>query len=190
MKKLLILIFILFFGVLCKAQTSQDSLVINQLTKEVVEKLSNDELIHLIKDMEAMKYNSGITFGDNQTNFIAQQFANTAFVKGIIISIIVSMLLFIILLISLPFYFNLKKTKSFHKMISGFTEKGQEIPKELIMSVSQTKSDLHKSIILISTGIAVLLALIVLIDHGRIWAIGIIPIIIGIGYFIASRTAK
>lgn len=190
MKKLIIIGFVLFFGVLGKAQSNQDSLVINQITKEVVEKLSNDELIQLIKEMEAMKYNSSIAFGENQANFLGQQFVNPDFVKSVIISLIISMLLFIILLISLPFYFNLKKTKSFHKMINGFTEKGQEIPKELILSVSQTKSDLHKSIILISTGIAVLLALIVLSNHGRIWAIGIIPIIIGIGYFIASRTVK
>lgn len=190
MKKLIILVFILFFGVLGKAQNSQDSLVINQISKEVVEKLSNDELIQLIIEMEAMKYNSGIELGNDRANFLGQQFVNPGFAKGIIISVIIGMLLFIILLISLPFYFNLKKTKSFHKMISGFTEKGQEIPKELILSVSQTKSDLHKSIILISTGIAVLLALIILSNYSRIWAIGIIPIIIGIGYYIASRTVK
>ncbi len=188
MKKLIILAIILFFGIQSYAQIQNDSLVSNQLTKEVVDKLSSDELILLIKDLEAMRYSNGVEFESDETRFIAQQFANPAFVKGIIISLIICMMLFIVLLISLPFYFNLKKTQSFHKMINGFTDKGQEIPQELLLSESRTKSDLHKSIVLISSGIAILLALLMLINHSRIWAVGIIPIVIGIGYYVVYRT--
>ncbi len=38
------------------------------------------------------------------------------------------------------------------------------------------------------SGIAILLALLMLIDHSRIWAVGIIPIVIGIGYYVVYRT--
>ncbi len=190
MKKSIILISILFFGMLCQAQTVQDSLIGNNISKEVVEKLSNEELISLIKDLEAMKYNQGFLSGESGEEYLTRQFANPGFVKGIVISLIISLLLFIVLIIALPFYFNFRKTKSFHKMINGFTEKGQEIPRELITSVSHKKSDLHKSIVLISTGIAIIIAIMILGNPGRIWAIGIIPLIIGVGYLIASRVAK
>ncbi|MBN2481810.1 MAG: hypothetical protein JXB19_08725 [Bacteroidales bacterium] len=190
MKKIIILTCILFLSVPGRAQENRDTVISNYITKDVVEKLSNEELISLITNLEAMNQNQGIIFGDNETDYIARQFANPDFVKGIIISLIISMLLFIILLITLPLYFNFQKTKSFHRMINGFTEKGQEIPKELILSVSHKKSDFHKSIILISTGIAISFALIFLSPNSKIWAIGMIPLIIGIGYFIAYRVAK
>lgn len=190
MKKSIILISVLFFGMLCQAQTGKDTLIGNNITKEVVEKLSNEELIILIKDIEAMKYNQGFLTGESGHDYIARQFANPGFVKGIVMILIISLLLFIVLILALPFYFNFQKTKSFHKMINGFTEKGQEIPRELISSVSYKKSDLHKSIVLMSTGIAIIISLMVSVNDSRIWAIGIIPLIIGVGYLIASRVAK
>lgn len=190
MKKSIILLSILFFGMLCQAQTDQDTLPGNYFTKDVVEKLSNEELIVLIKDIEAMKHGQDILSNEFGPDDVARQFANPGFVKGIAISLIIGMLAFIVLVISLPLYFNLQKTKSFHKMVNGFTEKGQEIPRELIVSVSHKKSDFHKSIILISTGIAISLALIILISNSKIWAVGMIPFIIGIGYYVAFRVAK
>jgi len=186
MKKLIILISILLFGILCQAQTKQDSLVPDQISKEVIEKLSNEELINLIKDVEYMKYNRGITLQDDKKMFLIQHLNSRTFIIGLIISIMI----FIILLISIPFYFNVQKTKSFHRMIKGFVEKGQEIPNELILSVPQAKSDLRRSVILISTGIAISLVLILISSHGRIWSIGIIPIVIGIGYLVSSRLDK
>jgi hypothetical protein len=186
MKKLIILTSILLFGILCQAQTMQDSLVPNQISKEVVEKLSNEELINLIKDVEHMKYNRGITIQDDKKMFLAQHLNSRTFIIGLIISVMI----FIILLISIPFYFNVQKTKSFHRMIIGFVEKGQEIPNEIILSVPQAKSDLRRSIILISTGIAISLVLILISSHGRIWSIGIIPVVMGIGYLVSSRLDK
>jgi hypothetical protein len=188
MKNLVIILIVLLCGLQSYASNQNDSLVSDLITKDVVEKLSSDELILLIKDLEAMKYSDGVEFADDETQFIAQRFANPVFLKGIIISLIICLMLFIILIISLPFYFNLKKTQSFHRMINGFTGQNREIPQELIVGVSQTRSDLHKSIILISLGIGTVLALALLIDHSRIWAIGIIPIVIGIGHYIAYRT--
>lgn len=183
MKKIIIVISILFFGVLCKAQINPDSLVTNQITKEVVEKLSNEELINLIKEIELMKYNQGFPFTADKMMTINQQFR-------IFFILIFCIMIFIILLILIPFYLNLQKTKNFNKMINGFVEKGQEIPKELILSVYQAKADLHKSIILISTGIGISFVLILLDIGGRIWSIGFIPVIIGIGYLVSSRLEK
>jgi hypothetical protein len=185
MKQLLILISILVIGALCKAQINPDSLINYPITKEVVEKLSNEELINLIKNIEATKENYGL-LGEDRKVYFAQRFVTPQFIIGIGFII----LLFFIRLISIPFYFNHRKTKSFHGMINGFIEKEIEIPQELLVINSQSKSDLRRSIILIFTGIAVILTLVVLIDHSRIWTIGIIPIIIGIGYLIASRTVK
>ncbi|MEA1886277.1 MAG: DUF6249 domain-containing protein [Bacteroidota bacterium] len=187
MKKLVVITLILITGIACMAQTKQDSLTTTYITGDVVEKLTTEELIMLIKDLEAMKYGPDYLAGQHQPTNFYEEFVSTDFVKSLMICIIISTLLFILLVISIPLFFNMKKTRSFHAMIKEFTIKGQEIPKELIISVSQKRSDFHKAIILISTGAAVSVALALLVQDGRIWAVGLIPAIIGIGYYIAYR---
>ena len=170
------------------AQVNQDTLVSNYITKDVVEKLSEDELISLVKDLEEMKYNpeylQGVT---GQGKYIYEQFASEDFVKSILICVIISILVFIILVISLPLYFNMRKNRSFNAMIKEFATKGQQTPNELILSLSKKRSDFQKAIIMVSTGIAVSVALAIMIKDSRIWAVGLIPVIIGIGYYIAYR---
>jgi len=190
MKKFVVITLILITGMACMAQTKQDSLSTTYITEDVVKKLTADELIILIKDLEAMKYGPDYIREQTHPTNLYNGFVNTDFVKSLMICIIISTLIFILLVISVPLFFNMKKTRSFHAMIKEFTSKGQEIPKELIISVSQKKSDFHKAIILISTGAAISLALALLVHDGRIWAVGLIPAIIGIGYYIAYRLAN
>lgn len=189
MKKFILIALIFMTGIACMAQTKQDSLSATYITEDVVEKLTTEELIMLIKDLEAMKYGPDLSGQHQPTNFY-NEFVNIDFVKSLMICIIISILLFILLVISIPLFFNMKKTRSFHAMIKEFTTKGQEIPKELIISVSQKRSDFHKAIILVSTGLAISVALALLVQGGRIWAVGLIPAIIGVGYYIAYRLAN
>lgn len=192
MKKLSLFLSILFIGILCNAnglrndnKINADSLSTNLITKDVVEKLSNEELINLIKEIEYMKYKQ-VNFEDDKKMFVGQYLNNPGFIQ----TLIIALLIFIILIISIPFYFNYRKTKSFHNMINNFVNKGQEISKEVVLSAYQFKPDLHKSIILISIAVGIFI-LAMFTDLGdRTWAIGFIPLIIGIGYFIISRLEK
>lgn len=184
------MLLVVIFGVVCQAQTTQDTLKADYLTNEVVQKLTNEELIDLIKTTEAMRSNQSLSTHGPDVGDISRNFTNPDFMRPVIISVIISVLLFIAIIISLPLYYNFRKTRSFHQMINGFTEKGQEIPKELILSVSQKRPDLHKAIILMATGVALSTALLVMAPYGELWALGIIPLIIGIGYFVTSRVVK
>jgi len=183
MKKAVLILMTLCITIICNANSNQDSLKNHKISKEVVEKLSNEELIQLIKDLEYIENTKSIKYTDDKKDFILQHLNNRTFVKGLIISLMI----FIILLISIPFYFNFRKTKSFHRLIENFINKDKEIPSNIILSTYQSKSDIQKSIILVATGIGISIVLLLLEIGGRIWSIGLIPIIIGLGYFIASR---
>jgi hypothetical protein len=186
MKKTVLVLMTFCITIICSANSIQDSIIAPQFSQEVVEKLSNEELIQLIKDVEYIRKQDGQSFTNDpndKKNFVFQHLSNRTFVKGLIISLMI----FIILLISIPFYFNFRKTKSFHRLIENFINKDKEIPSNIILSTYQTKSDIQKSIILIATGIGLSIVLLLLGIGGRIWSIGLIPIIIGFGYFIASR---
>jgi len=188
MKKTILILSVLFMAILCNANTYQDTIVNSQITKEVVEKLSNEELIQLIKEVEYIKSTKSLI--PDEEFFMIQHLNNTGFVKAIIITLVISLMILIVLLISIPFYFNYRKTRSFHRMINTFIENNMEIPGSIITNSYHTKSDLQKSIILISTGLGISLVFILLEIGGRIWSIGLIPVVIGIGYFVSSRLEK
>jgi len=185
--KTLVLFFLGFFITLaCEGNYDQDSIQNVQITKEVVEKLHNDELIQLIKDLEYIRSTQGEKyFVDDPYDLIVKYANNPSFILGLI-SIL---MIVIILLISIPFYFNYRKTRSFHRLIYSYIERDKEISNNIILSNFKSRTDLQKSIILIFTGIGISIVL-ALVIGGRSWSLGLIPFIIGIGYFVTSRLEK
>ena len=97
-----------------------------------------------------------------------------------------------ILAIYIPFYFNFKKIKGRQLIINNYLEKGKEVPDELISPTIKktTRSDFHKGIILIATGLGICTALLALKIENNFWTLGLIPILIGIGYLISQRFYK
>jgi len=59
-----------------------------------------------------------------------------------------------------------------------------------MLSEKKARSDLHRSIILISLGISVGLFLYLLKLEQSYWTIGLIPTIIGLGYFLSFKFDK
>lgn len=97
----------------------------------------------------------------------------------------------ILLAIFLPIYFNYRKSKAKMRLYTTMIERGEKIPDNLIpSSSSRAQSDLRKSIILISVGVGCSLFLLLISSSGNSWAIGVIPVIIGLGYFLSSKIAK
>jgi hypothetical protein len=94
------------------------------------------------------------------------------------------------MLVIVPFYFNQRKSKSRFILFGKFIDKDKDIPKELMQSEKKTRTDLHRGIILISLGLSVGLFLYLLKLEENYWTIGLIPTIIGIGYFLSFKFAK
>lgn len=162
------------------------------LSSEVVKKLDNKELVEIIKYREKLNQqkvvHSELNYTPNEWKLTYYQDFETAFYTFFAF-------IFVLLLITIPFYFNLKKAKGRQQIINNLIERGQEIPKELISSpiktgrpdVSVRRSDFHKGVILICLGLSLCIVLMVLKIANNYWTIGLIPMFIGIGYVISFK---
>jgi len=187
MKKLIMSLFILLSISILSTKAQNDSIVKSlNLTPEVVEKLSSDQLLELAKEKEKLKYEYDKELAIKGMEY-PKQFMPPVFVMVIFA---IFFLAFLITLVIIPFYFNNRKSKSRINLLGKFIDKDKDIPKELLFSEEKTKSDLHKAIILISVGLSVGLFLYLLKLEEKYWTIGLIPTIIGLGYFLSFKFDK
>jgi hypothetical protein len=151
------------------------------LPAEVLNKLDSKDIVEIIKFRDKLE----------NENSIAQEVRAHASAQPTALSIsmwIVMSWVFFLILISIPFYFNHKNVKERQLIIRNLVEKGQEIPKELMVSSSRSgRSDFHKGIVLIALGTGILIVLLSLNIGNNYWTIGLIPILIGIAYLISFR---
>lgn len=191
MKKLILSLFILLSVSILPTQAQNDSIAkLFELTPEVYQKLSSDQILELAKEKERLKF--------EHEKAMAEKYAVNPkeIMDGIMPSeftmIFASVIFFsfLILLVVIPFYFNQRKSNSRFNLLGKFIDKDKDIPKELMVAEKQTRSDLHKAIILISLGLSVGLFLYLLKLEESYWTIGLIPTIIGIGYFLSFKFAK
>lgn len=193
MKKLMLSLFILLSVSILSSQAQNDSIAKSlELTPEVIEKLSSDQIFELAKEKEKLK----LKFEHEKA--MAEKYAVNPqeFINGLMPSeftMVFSSIIFfafLIMLVVIPFYFNQRKSKSRLNLLSKFIDKDKDIPKELMLSEKKTRSDLHRAIILISLGLSVGLFLYLLKFEESYWTIGLIPTIIGIGYFLSFKFDK
>ncbi|MGH3849872.1 MAG: DUF6249 domain-containing protein, partial [Pseudonocardiaceae bacterium] len=90
----------------------------------------------------------------------------------------------VILVASILFY-RMRKTRLLHATIATMVEKGQPVPRELFDPPSRSRSDLRTGIILFAVG-AGMVAFFVTMGLD-VWGLGLIPLLIGIGYLIAWK---
>ena len=155
------------------------------LSGEVVKKLDSKDIVEIVKYKEKLV----------QDRLTAEKFAvDPSKMIGKIIPIMpIVFFTFILLVLTIPFYFNFKKTKGRQLIINNLIEKGQEIPKELIVPAKRNvRTDFHKGIILISfgLGISVVLLAIKIPVNFNLWTLGLIPLFIGLGYLISFKLDK
>ena len=155
------------------------------LSSEVVKKLDSKDIVEIVKYKEKLV----------QDRLTAEKFAvDPSKMIGKIIPIMpIVFFTFILLVLTIPFYFNFKKTKGRQLIINNLIEKGQEIPKELIVPAKRNvRTDFHKGIILISfgLGISVVLLAIKIPVNFNLWTLGLIPLFIGLGYLISFKLDK
>jgi hypothetical protein len=97
----------------------------------------------------------------------------------------------IIAVVAVPIYFRHKKNLLLFDTINAMVAKGVEIPSELLVPPKETKekrSNLANGILLLVAGLGIGLFFLFIsgLDNG-IWSIGLIPLLIGIGYIIIWR---
>jgi hypothetical protein len=88
------------------------------------------------------------------------------------------------------------KTRSLHRTVRMMVEKGQPVPPELLSSPAagpvtvRPWYDLRRGIVLVSVGVGVIMFFGISAgwDNG-VWALGLIPGLIGLGYLLAWRLA-
>jgi len=88
------------------------------------------------------------------------------------------------------------RTRSLHRTVRMMVEKGQPVPPELLSSPAAAPVtvrpwyDLRRGIVLVSVGVGVIMFFGISAgwDNG-VWALGLIPSLIGLGYLLAWRLA-
>jgi len=155
------------------------------LSSEVVKKLDSKEIVEIIKFREKLVHDKEMA-----TKFAVDP---SKMIGNFIPLMPIIIFTFILLVLTIPFYFNYKKTKGRQLIINNLIEKGQEIPQELLFpQVKTSRSDLQKGIILISFGLSICIVLlsIKIPVNLNLWTLGLIPLFIGIGYLVSFKLNK
>jgi hypothetical protein len=85
-------------------------------------------------------------------------------------------------------YAGFRKDGNRHQTLRALIEKGGEIPKDLLLP--QRGSDLRKGIVLVCTGLGLAIALKQVPLEMRLWTVGVIPGLIGVGYLVVWRLER
>jgi hypothetical protein len=191
MKKMRFLLFVLITSVfvvtISYGQNSlNDSLKSDlKLSNEVLKKLDSKDIVEILKFKEKLQ-------NDKE---VAAKYAvdPSKFIHNFIPIMPIILFTFILMILFIPFFFNYKKTKGRQLIINNLIEKGQEIPKELLLpQVKTSRSDFHNGIILISFGLSISIVLLSIKIPVNIhfWTLGLIPLFIGIGYLVSFQLDK
>jgi hypothetical protein len=97
-----------------------------------------------------------------------------------------------VILVAVILYYRMRKTRLLHETIAKLVEKGLPIPEALLSPESaprRKRSDLRTGIILIAVGLGLTIFFYAVTGwvDGNGWAIGIIPLLIGLGYVVAWK---
>jgi hypothetical protein len=84
-------------------------------------------------------------------------------------------------------YFSFSRTRALHRTVRLMVEKGQEVPAALLNPppVVRQRSDLRRGIVLVMVGLGLMIFFGAVNEwEGGVWSLGIIPFLIGVGYFL------
>jgi hypothetical protein len=151
------------------------------LAPEIAGKLSGDQLLKAMKDLQ---------------EFRLQEKALAHKAKGgpeLLIPIIAVGGFFttVTLVVLIPLFLQFRRNRLMHETLRAMVDKGMEIPPALLSVTQKPKSDLRSGIIGVSVGIGICAFFLALHGHGmggsNPWAIGLIPLFIGIGYIVVWK---
>jgi hypothetical protein len=136
------------------------------LPKEILEKLSPDQIVELEKTRRAHSQVEDILV---PIGF----FGGTVAIVALVVML------------------RLKRNKMLHETMRAMIDKGQPIPPELLQPHEpkrRPRSDLRRGLVLagIGVGLTVWLAL----DGGNKWALGLIPLLMGLGFLVTWKVEQ
>ena len=82
-----------------------------------------------------------------------------------------------------------RRTQAIHETVVRLSEKGLPVPPELFVErrLDDASSSLHKGVILVAVGIGLTIFFLTLQDRHAPWGVGMIPLLIGVGYLIVWK---
>jgi hypothetical protein len=91
-----------------------------------------------------------------------------------------------IVLVGLILRYRMMRSRLLHQTILSMVEKGMPVPAELLNPPKKRNSDLRTGIVLIAAGLGLTIFFATTTGHGA-WGMGIIPLLLGIGFVIAWK---
>jgi hypothetical protein len=92
-----------------------------------------------------------------------------------------------IVLVALILRYRTKQAHLLHQTILTMVEKGVPVPAELLNPPRRAKSDLRSGIALMAVGLGLTIFFAVTTGNSGAWGIGMIPLLLGIGFIIAWK---
>jgi hypothetical protein len=96
-----------------------------------------------------------------------------------------------VLIVAVILYFGFSKNRMMHRTIRMMVEKGQPVPAALLAPpapAARQRSDMRRGVVLTMVGLGLMIWLGAINDwEGGIWALGIIPFLIGVGYLLVWK---
>ena len=96
-----------------------------------------------------------------------------------------------VMIVAVIMYFGFSRNRMMHRTIRMMAEKGQPIPPALLAppaSAVRQRSDMRRGVVLCMVGLGLMLFFGAVNDwEGGVWAIGVIPFVIGLGYLLVWK---
>jgi Domain of unknown function (DUF6249) len=96
-----------------------------------------------------------------------------------------------VLIVAVIMYFGFSRNRMMHRTIRMMVEKGQPVPPALLAPpppAQRQRSDMRRGVVLVMVGLGLMLFLAAVNDwEGGMWALGIIPFLIGAGYLLVWK---
>jgi len=91
--------------------------------------------------------------------------------------------------VGMTLYFRTARERQRHETLRKMVEKGMEIPPDLLVPPHRPASDLRRGLVLVGAGLGLLVLLLTFPDHEmrELWAVGLIPTLMGSAYLLTWR---
>lgn len=102
----------------------------------------------------------------------------------------IAFFLFVLMIIGISQYYGHKKARMQTELYMEYLKQGKEVPDKLIVRQKDGSSNLKRGVILISVGVGVCIFLFADAPGSTDWTLGIIPLLIGVGYLVVYKLSK
>jgi hypothetical protein len=94
-----------------------------------------------------------------------------------------------VLIVALIMYFSFSRSRALHRTVRMMVEKGQPVPEALLNPppAQRQRSDMRRGIVLTMIGLGIAIFLAATDWGGSSWTLGIIPLLIGVGYLLVWK---